>query len=281
MRRPLHIGGVLSVVVGAAAAGGVPISNGGTGTVTLMGLCRDAAIGFVNTTVANSERMTFASPFAAAGAQTLLPTKVERRCVRKLARLCRRQCARAESMPVCAACDDVGSACHAGTQPLTCEPLPGELVTFEGTVDVAIEFQPPEPTTHQWSCEFVVRNGGTVVFSGMCAQPSKAPVLDGEYGAYLLPMGVRDAGESEGVGPGSFGDFRGYLVVDEALLDHPDAPGTARIRGVTGQLTYQVGTTWLYNVFFQAPWDLGLQGGNGAYRCVLSGRLHFGDIPEY
>jgi hypothetical protein len=79
---------------------------------------------------------------------------------------------------------------------------------------------------------------------------------------------------------GSFGDFRGYLVVDQELFERPSEAGPQNVRGLTGILTYQIAQTWLFNLLLPAPWSFPPYDGS-SHVCVLSGRLHSGDIPEY
>jgi hypothetical protein len=133
---------------------------------------------------------------------------------------------------------------------------------------------------HQWGCQLTISDDdGKSLFSGLCGVPSKAPALDLQRNLLLLPLDVKDVVEDPTYGSvGSFGNFRGYLLVDWLLLERPDQAGPENIHGLTGTLTYQVAEAQLNDLLVPSPWRFEQPPGQV---CVLSGRLDLGDVPQY
>jgi len=275
---------LLFLIPGAATPQELVISTEGTATLSLAGHCHPSNLGVVSSAGEEPQPLRRTPGAPASASELPLLSNIERKCVRRLGKFCRRVCRRESRLPACCHCGEETRVCTVGQSlPDACadDPTPGASIEITEQVHVRVDYSPFELASHQWGCTVTVerRNGETM--TGTCGVPSQAPAFDRSANVYLLPFHAHDRVEKDILdNAGSFGDIRGYLVVDLFLLEHPAQAGPENIRGLTGQLTYQVGDTWLYNLLLPSPWTFRppLDAGDV---CVVSGRIHFGEIAKY
>ncbi len=250
-----------------ARAAALEITYSGPASISTRGTCHSPYASTVNAALS-------VAPKTAASAVKVPPfLAAQGRCLRQLKRFKKRVC---DGLCTGADTDPVACAVCASATPCDARPV-GTDVAATDSVTLDLTYQPTLDGSHQWACTFRLSKDGSELFSGTCATPSLLPlVFHNPNRVYALPFGVTDnSANNWAMTPTSFGGFRGYLFVNQRVLESPDTATSADILGVSGELTYMLGVAWVADGKWYDPWQLGSLTRTG-YSCIYAGQLQSG-----